>query len=113
MRGHRDGVVTILLSHEPDPAEDFCLDERITIQLSGHSHGGQVRIPGFGSPFLPPFGRKYDLGLYRVRNMWLYTNRGIGVTAPIRLNCRPEITELTLMRADSYDSKGRPQLESS
>jgi len=96
MRGHADNVPTILLSHEPDPVEQYADDDRVTVQLSGHSHGGQVRIPGLGSPFLPPFGRKYDMGLFRVRNTWLYTNRGIGVTAPIRLNCRPELTELTL-----------------
>lgn len=101
MEGHAGAVATILLSHEPDPADEYTLDERVTIQLSGHSHGGQVRFPGLGSPFLPPFGRKYDLGLYQVRQAWLYTNRGIGVTAPIRLNCRPEITELTLVASDS------------
>jgi len=86
----------LLLSHEPDPADLYSADSRITVQLSGHSHAGQVRIPGFGSPFLPPFGEKYDMGLYRVRDMWLYTNRGIGVTVPIRLNCRPEVTLVTL-----------------
>jgi predicted MPP superfamily phosphohydrolase len=97
MSGHSQNAPTILLSHEPDPADEYSLDQRIAVQLSGHSHGGQVRIPGLGSPFLPPFGRKYDLGLYRVRDTWLYTNRGIGVTAPIRINCRPEMTELTLV----------------
>jgi predicted MPP superfamily phosphohydrolase len=100
MSNHKEGVTTVLLSHEPDPVDQYALDDRVTIQLSGHSHGGQVRLPGLGSPFLPPFGRKYDLGLYRIRNTWLYTNRGIGVTAPIRLNCRPELTELTLSSAD-------------
>jgi predicted MPP superfamily phosphohydrolase len=99
MDGHPGSIPTVLLSHEPDPADEYALDDRVTVQLSGHSHGGQVRIPGLGSPFLPPFGRKYDVGLHRVRNTWLYTNRGIGVTAPIRLNCRPEITELTLVTA--------------
>lgn len=97
MAGHPGNVTTLLLSHEPDPADRYALDGRVSVQLSGHSHGGQVRIPGLGSPFLPPFGRKYDLGLYRIRSTWLYTNRGIGVTAPIRLNCRPEITALTLV----------------
>jgi predicted MPP superfamily phosphohydrolase len=91
----------ILLAHEPDPADAYSKDPRISLQLSGHSHGGQVRFPGFGSPFLPPFGRKYDVGLYRVRDMWLYTNRGLGVTVPIRFNCRPEITEVTLIRESS------------
>ncbi|MDA2933387.1 metallophosphoesterase [Acidobacteria bacterium AH-259-D05] len=91
------GVTTILLMHEPDFADSFRDDERIDLQLSGHSHGGQVRFPFFGSPFCPPYGEKYDLGLYRVGNMWLYTSRGVGVTAPIRINCRPEVTEITLV----------------
>lgn len=87
----------VLLAHEPDLADRFCRDERISLQLSGHSHGGQVRLPGLGSPFLPPYGRKYDRGLYRVNQSWLYTNVGVGVTVPIRLNCRPELTEITLV----------------
>lgn len=90
---------TLLLMHEPDFADDHCRDGRIALQLSGHSHGGQVRLPLIGSPFLPPHGRKYDMGLYRVRDMWLYTSVGIGLTAPIRLNCPPEVTEITLVRA--------------
>ncbi len=96
MTGHPAGTFTILLSHEPDPASDYARDERIALQLSGHSHGGQVRFPVIGSPFLPPYGRRYDMGLYRIGKMLLYTNRGIGVTAPIRLNCRPEVTLVTL-----------------
>jgi len=97
LRDYPGGMPLILLSHEPDPADQYAADDRIDLQLSGHSHGGQVRIPGIGSPFLPPHGKKYDLGIYRVGGMWLYTNRGIGVTVPIRLNCPPEITEVTLV----------------
>ena len=94
-----NGVPTILLMHEPDFADTFSTDGRISLQLSGHSHGGQVRFPVIGSPFLPPYGRKYDQGLYRVRDMWVYTTRGIGVTTPVRFNCRPEVTEITLTRS--------------
>lgn len=86
----------LVLMHEPDFADEFSKDPRVTLQLSGHSHGGQVRFPGFGSPFLPPYGRRYDQGLYRVGQMWLYTNVGVGVTVPIRLNCPPEVTGITL-----------------
>ncbi|MGB6421186.1 MAG: hypothetical protein WBF05_05045, partial [Anaerolineales bacterium] len=69
------------------------------LQLSGHSHGGQVRIPGFGACILPYLGKKYDFGLYKVNDMWLYTNRGIGnISVPFRYNCPPEITEFTLTR---------------
>jgi uncharacterized protein len=93
-----DGEKVVLLSHAPDIADRFSRDPRVSLQLSGHSHGGQVRFPLIGSPFCPPLGRKYDLGLYRVGQMQLYTNRGIGVTVPIRINCRPELTEVTLHR---------------
>ncbi len=92
-----DNLPTVLLLHELDFADTSAQDPRIALQLSGHSHGGQIRIPGVGALKLPLHGRKYDMGLYRVGQMWLYTTRGVGVTGiPIRLNCRPEITELTL-----------------
>jgi predicted MPP superfamily phosphohydrolase len=92
------GIPTILLMHEPDFADIFSQDKRVSLQLSGHTHGGQVRIPVLGAPVLPKFGKKYDSGLYRVNEMWLYTNHGIGVIGPpVRLNCRPEITEITLV----------------
>jgi predicted MPP superfamily phosphohydrolase len=91
---------TVLLLHEPDLADKYSQVERIVLQLSGHSHGGQVRIPGFGAFILPYLGQKYDFGLYKVRDMWLYTNRGIGnISVPFRYNCAPEITEFTLLRA--------------
>ena len=93
-------VPTILLVHEPDCADVFSTDGTVSLQLSGHSHGGQIRLPGVGALVLPRYGRKYDQGLYRVQDMWTYTTRGIGVIGPpIRFNCRPEITEITLVRA--------------
>ncbi len=91
------GVPVILLAHEPDFADEHADDGRIAVQLSGHTHGGQVRMPGQRPLVLPPYGRKYAAGLYRVGAMWLYVNRGIGVvTPPVRLNCRPEVTLITL-----------------
>ncbi len=92
-------ALTILLAHEPDLADTFSLDGRVSLQLSGHSHGGQVRLPGLGAPILPYLGQKYDQGLYKVNDMWLYTNRGIGLLLPIRINCPPEITEIILVGA--------------
>lgn len=97
MDGMPSQAMAICLMHEPDFADRFSADPRISLQLSGHSHGGQIRIPFYGAPFLPPFGRKYDQGLYRINHMWLYTNVGIGVTAPIRINCPPEVTQVTLV----------------
>lgn len=88
----------VLLMHEPDLADRYAQDGRIALQLSGHSHGGQVRRPLRGAFILPYLGQKYDMGLYRVRDMWLYTNRGIGcISEPIRYNCSPEISEFTLI----------------
>ncbi len=90
----------ILLLHEPDLADSIGPDGRCALQLAGHSHGGQVRIPGKGALVLPYLGQKYDMGLYRVNEMWLYTNRGLGeISVPLRYNCPPEVTLFTLTRA--------------
>ncbi len=99
LAGAPAGAPIVLLLHEPDLADTYAQRPGIVLQLSGHSHGGQVRIPRLGGALILPYlGRKYDMGLFRVAEMWLYTNRGIGVTnEPVRLNCAPEITEITLV----------------
>jgi len=87
----------MLLAHEPDFVDISSQKDRFDLQLSGHSHGGQVVIPFYGPIILPYLGRKYPSGLYKVGRMWQYTNRGVGMTEPaVRFNCRPEITVLTL-----------------
>lgn len=87
----------ILLAHEPDFAVVTAESGRFDLQLSGHTHGGQVHFPWIGPVVLPMYGRKYPAGLHRVKNMLLYTNRGLGTARPqIRFNCRPEITVITL-----------------
>lgn len=87
---------TILLAHEPDYA-DYVARHPVDLQLSGHSHGGQVRIPFLRPLYLPEMARKYYLGLYRIGPLTLYTNAGLGtINLPIRLNCPPEITLLTI-----------------
>ena len=92
----KDGSA-ILLSHEPDFADMSARTGRFDLQISGHSHGGQVVLPFVGPPYLPWGGRKYYDGLYQVGTMLQYTNRGVGMTGPsIRFNCRPEITVFTL-----------------
>ncbi len=100
LAGRRGDAPVVFLVHEPDYADTAALDGRIALQLSGHSHGGQIRLPLVGALALPGGGRRYDHGLYRVRDMQLYTNRGIGlVGVPVRFNCLPEVTEITLSRA--------------
>ena len=88
----------IVLMHEPDFIGEIAQDPRVSLQLSGHTHGGQVRLPGIGPLALPTYGRKYDIGLHKVNQTMLYVNRGLGVIGPpVRFNCRPEITEITLV----------------
>lgn len=90
----------VLLAHEPDFADVSAATGRFDLQLSGHSHGGQVRMPLWGPIFLPPFSQRYSSGLYEVGSMLQYTNRGLGfVDARLRFLCRPEITVLTLESA--------------
>jgi predicted MPP superfamily phosphohydrolase len=87
----------ILLAHEPDYANTSAASGRFDLQLSGHSHGGQVILPLIGAPILPPMGRIYPSGLYQVGAMYQYTNRGLGMTGfHLRLNCQPEVTVFTL-----------------
>ncbi len=92
-----DSSSAILLAHEPDFADTSAATGRFDLQLSGHTHGGQVVLPFIGPPILPYLGRKYPSGLYKVGEMLQYTNRGIGMARlPIRINCPPEITVFIL-----------------
>jgi uncharacterized protein len=90
------GETAILLAHEPDFADISAATGRFDLQLSGHSHGGQVHIP-FIKRLVPHLANKYPAGQYQVGSMIQYTNRGVGM-APLhlRFNCRPEITVFTL-----------------
>jgi uncharacterized protein len=86
----------ILLAHEPDIAGELAATGRFDLQLSGHSHGGQMGLPLLRFPLLPKLSRKYPLGLYRVDKMSLYVNRGLGAHPRFRFACRPEVTLFTL-----------------
>jgi uncharacterized protein len=86
----------IMLAHEPDFADETAATGRFGLQLSGHSHGGQVRLPFFQG-YVPSLAEKYPIGRYQVGKMIQYTNRGIGtVKLYARFNCRPEISVFTL-----------------
>jgi predicted MPP superfamily phosphohydrolase len=93
----RGALTTIVAVHEPDYILDLVPRFPVDLQLSGHSHGGQVRLPIVGPLILPPMGEIYNMGLYRVGNAQLYTTRGIGtIHVNARLNCPPEVTAITL-----------------
>ncbi|MBK8025419.1 MAG: metallophosphoesterase [Chloroflexi bacterium] len=92
----RDGMA-ILLAHEPDYADIAAATGRFALQLSGHTHGGQINLPLLTEISLPAYGRRYKEGIHLVKGLWLYVNRGIGTGGvSLRLRARPEITIIKL-----------------
>ncbi|WP_106766853.1 metallophosphoesterase [Paenibacillus faecalis] len=100
LKGVPENTYTLLMMHEPDYA-DWVIRHHVDLQLSGHSHGGQVRLPWIGEVITPPGSKNYIKGLYRIEGsrLLLYVNRGIGTTGlPFRFLCKPELTMLTLRK---------------
>jgi uncharacterized protein len=93
----RDAAV-LLLSHNPDFVETL-RDPRVGLVLSGHTHGGQVVVPGFGAPIVPSkYGQKYLHGLVQGPRAQVFITRGVGtITPPVRFLCRPEVVLITLV----------------
>lgn len=82
--------------HEPDSFDSY-EDPRVVLQVSGHTHGGQVCAPFFGPIILPEYGRKYPYGLYPGSDRSLFVTRGLGtLNIPARFFCPPEVAILTL-----------------
>jgi predicted MPP superfamily phosphohydrolase len=95
-RNQPDNVCTIVLCHAPIGVY-MLRSERADLVLAGHTHGGQVRIPGVGAIKTPPGSGEFEQGLYRVGKSWLYVNRGIGTSVlPVRFLCPPEVTQMTI-----------------
>ncbi len=103
-------ATTLLMAHAPDYFDNVLQrDAPVAVQFSGHTHGGQVRLPRLTpgpdglytyAPIVPDFGERYPIGLRRVGNRFVYTNRGLGTwPVPYRFNCPPEITVFTLESA--------------
>lgn len=100
LKGVDENGVRILLSHNPDINELIELEKhRIDLVISGHTHGGQIVAPFIGAPFMPSkFGQKYLAGLVKDNDRQTYISRGVGhLMAPVRLNCPPEATVMTLV----------------
>lgn len=91
----------ILLTHNPDSADtDF--ETRVDLMIAGHTHGGQVNLPFVGPPVLPVRNKAYSSGFIRTGNTRLYISRGLGWgMLPVRFNCFPEISVLTLTREET------------
>jgi len=88
----------LCLSHTPDHVT-WGRANSIALMLCGHNHGGQIRLPLFGSLFVPSsYSRTYDCGLFDESPTLLYVGRGLGGREPLRYNCRPEVTRFTLRK---------------
>jgi predicted MPP superfamily phosphohydrolase len=98
LRNVPDQSVKILLSHNPDINWKLNLSHRINLVLSGHTHGGQIAFPFVGAPFSPTRNHRYLKGLVRDGDRQTYITRGVGhLVVPIRFNCPPEVTLVTLI----------------
>jgi predicted MPP superfamily phosphohydrolase len=94
-----ESPLRLCLSHTPDNIR-WARRHAIDLMLSGHVHGGQVRLPLVGSVLVPSrYGRWYDHGTYAEGPTLLHVTRGLGGEHPLRWNCRPEVVLLTLRRA--------------
>jgi predicted MPP superfamily phosphohydrolase len=92
-----DSGLAVLLAHEPDFADISAASGRFGLQLSGHSHGGQIVLPRYGPIVRGPLFKRYPIGRYQVGSMVQYTNRGLGThVLRLRVNCAPEITRIIL-----------------
>jgi len=97
-------AVRFLLVHEPDLADSAGVP--VALQLSGHSHGGQIRFPGL--PAHTPYGaRKYVSGLYMDAPHPVFVTRGVGtIGLPVRFRCPPEVALLVVTHSAERQSQG-------
>ncbi len=101
---NHNGEPVIALVHEPDYFDEFTSKYPLDLQLSGHTHGGQCRIPLVDvAPFSVPYGRNYVYGEFphpTQQNARLFVSRGLGTTAiRVRFACPPELAVLTLRKS--------------
>lgn len=99
LRGVPESCPAVLLSHNPDAAElPEMADPRIRLMLSGHTHGGQVRVPVMGTPMVPSrYGSKYAGGWCEGPRFPVIVSRGVGTSVlPVRFGARPEVVEVVL-----------------
>ncbi len=95
------GAPTVLLAHDPNLFLE-AIEREVELTLSGHTHGGQLAVPGVRRLSLARFITEFTAGLYRRGRSWLYVNRGAGTTGPpVRLGAPAELAVLTLRSATS------------
>jgi hypothetical protein len=91
-------VPNVVLAHNPRTVE-ILQGRRCDLMLSGHTHGGQIHLPGIGRPTLGKRSRRFAAGLYQYRNTQVYVNKGVGFGFRFRFGVRPEVAVLTLRPA--------------
>jgi predicted MPP superfamily phosphohydrolase len=98
VKNTKQDVLNILLSHSPDLIHEAA-NQNVDLMLSGHTHGGQICLPGFGALYSPAqLGREYNAGKFDFEDTILYISRGLGhVFLPLRFFCPPEITVINLI----------------
>lgn len=101
-----DAMPRVVLSHNPDAAELLQPNQRVDLMCSGHTHGGQVRVPGLGTPIVPSrYGQKYTAGLCTGPRCPVLVSAGVGMAAlPVRLGVPPEIGLIVLQRETQSDA---------
>lgn len=104
MEGLTSDVPCVVLAHNPGTWERMG-DLRWDLMLSGHTHGGQVDWPGVGRIALSRRARRYAAGLFRFDDRYLYVNKGVGFGWRFRFGVRPEVTAMTLRRAEPSPDK--------
>jgi uncharacterized protein len=98
------GEATLVLSHNPDTAPELAR-RGAGLVLCGHTHGGQVRIPFFGSPYCPVRHKELMYGHHRIGGTQVYVNPGLGYSHRIRLLARPELTLFRLVPSTPPDAR--------
>lgn len=106
MDGIEPGTFTLLAGHQPDLADMVPAGLRVDLMLSGHTHGGQVRLFG-RAPIRKTKNRNYLSGLTAGPGFPLYISRGLGaVKIPLRVGCDPELPIITLRRGPPAGARG-------
>jgi predicted MPP superfamily phosphohydrolase len=96
--GLSPALACVVLAHNPQTVE-WLDGRRCDLMLSGHTHGGQIHLPGIGRPTLSKRARRFAAGMYRHQNTHLYVNKGVGFGFRFRFGARPEVAVLTLVHA--------------
>jgi len=106
--GMPQSVPRIVLAHNPDTAERIPPEFRVDLMLSGHTHGGQISIPGYGPPVVPSaYGQRYAGGWCAGPRCPVIVSRGVGMAIlPVRFGVPPEIGEITLIRVAGTPDRG-------